>query len=125
MDGSNLLGAGAGVAAGLPCFGRNRYHTECNYSGGSRGSSLCELLQQAGCKPVERIDFVGVNVTTVAGDHPRPQWRSIHEDGGRGRSLHQNTKLGRYERGRSLRKICDKKSIHRSGLLVFVRECTT
>jgi hypothetical protein len=111
-------------------FSKNRGYPECNYSGGSRGSSLCELFQQTGCKPVERIVFIGVNATTVTCDHPRPQRRSIHEDGGWGRSLRQNMKLGRYGRGHGLRKICDKMSIYRSTAhdssdLVFIRGCTT
>jgi hypothetical protein len=72
MDGSSLLGAGAGVAAGLPCFWQRLDYSECNHSGCSRGSSSCEPFQRTGCKPVERIDFLGVDA--MASDHPR-SWR--------------------------------------------------
>jgi hypothetical protein len=129
-DGSNLLRASAGITAGLPCFWQKRNYPECGHSRCSRGGSSCEPFQRIGCKPVERIDFVGVNATTVECDHPRPRRRSIREDGGWGRGLRQNTKSRRYERGCSLRKICDKTSIyistaHDSSLLVFIKEFPT
>jgi hypothetical protein len=104
-DGSNLLGADAGVAAGLPCLGRKQDYTECNDSRCSRSGSSCEPGQQAGYKPVERIDFVGVNATAIACDHPRPRRRSIWRGYERSRGVRQDMKSIRYERGRSLRKI--------------------
>jgi hypothetical protein len=59
MDGSNLLGANVGVAAGMPCSWQGRDYSGCNHVGYSRGSSLHELIQQTGNKPVERVDYVG------------------------------------------------------------------
>jgi hypothetical protein len=59
MDGSDLLGASAGVAVSMPCSWQGRDYSGCNHTGCSRGSSLHELIQQTGNKPVERVDYVG------------------------------------------------------------------
>jgi hypothetical protein len=69
ISGSNLSEVNAGITAGLPCSGKERNYPECNDSRCSRGSSSCEPIQQAGYKPLEQIDFVGINA--VASDHPR------------------------------------------------------
>jgi hypothetical protein len=58
-DGSNLLGADAGVAAGLPCLGRRRNYTECNDSRCSRSGSSCERAPQVRYNPDGRIKPVG------------------------------------------------------------------
>jgi hypothetical protein len=129
-DGSDLLGANAGVAAGLPCSWQKRDYPGCNHSGCSRGSSLYELIQQTGYKLVERINYVGENVTAVACDHPRSRRKSICRGFGRSRGFRQKMKSIRYERGRSLRNIHDKKSIYicvarDQGLRVPIKEFTT
>jgi hypothetical protein len=59
MDGSDLLGASAGIAASRPCSWQGRDYSGCNHAGCSPGSSLHELIQQTGNKPVERVDYVG------------------------------------------------------------------
>jgi hypothetical protein len=74
MDGSSFLGAGAGIAAGLPCFWQRRDCSECGHSGCSRGSSSCEPFPCTGCKLVERINFVGVDA--MVSDHPRSRRKS-------------------------------------------------
>jgi hypothetical protein len=109
-SGSNLLGANAGIAAGLPCFGKKQNYPECDDSRCSRGSFSCEPIQQTGYKPVERIDLVGINA--IASDHPRSRRKSIHRRYERSRGFRQDMKSIRYERGRSLRKIHDKKSTY-------------
>jgi hypothetical protein len=58
-DGSNSLGADAGIAATLPSLRQEQNYPELNDSGCSRGRSLREPIQQAGYKPVERIDLLG------------------------------------------------------------------
>jgi hypothetical protein len=92
--------------------GRKQNYPELNDSGSSRGSSSCEPIQQTGYKPVERIDFVGKNATTVACDHPRSRRKSIHRRFERNRGVRRNTKSIRYKHGRSLRIIHDKESIY-------------
>jgi hypothetical protein len=47
-DGSNSLGADAGIAVTLPCLWQERNYPELNDLGCSRGSSLREPIQQAG-----------------------------------------------------------------------------
>jgi hypothetical protein len=71
-----------------------------------------ELIQQTGYKPVERIDYVGENATAVACDHPRSRRKSICRGVGRSRGFRQKMKSIRYERGRNLRNILDKKSTY-------------
>jgi hypothetical protein len=93
-------------------FGEKRNYPECHDSGCSRGSSSCEPIQQIGYRLVERIDLVGINATTVASDHPRSRQKSIRRRYERSRSFRQNVKSIRRERGRSLRKIHDMKSIY-------------
>jgi hypothetical protein len=112
MDGSDLLGANAGVAAGMPCSWQKQDYPGCHHLGCSRGSSMYELIQQTGYKPVERIDYVGGNATAVACDHPRSWRKSICRVVGRSRGFRQKMKSIRYERGRNLRNIHDKKSIY-------------
>jgi hypothetical protein len=129
-DGSNLLGANAGVAAGLPRLRQKRNYPECNDSGCSRGSSSCEPIQQTGYTPVERIDVVGKNATTVACDHPRSRRKSIRRRFERSRGVRRNTKSIRHKRGRSLRIIHDKESIYVDtargrSLRVSMKEITT
>jgi hypothetical protein len=58
-DGSNSLGADAGIAVTLLSLRQERNYPELNDSGCSQGSSLREPIQQAGYKPVERIDLLG------------------------------------------------------------------
>jgi hypothetical protein len=128
-DGPDLLGANAGVAASLPCSWQKRDYPGCHHSGCSRGSSLYELIQPAGYKPVDRIDYVGENATAVTCDHPRSRRKSISRGFGRSGGFRQKMKSIRYDRGRSLRIIHDKKLIyistaHDSSLLVFVKGCT-
>jgi hypothetical protein len=112
MDGSSLLGAGAGVATGLPFFWQKQDCSECSHSGCSRDSYLCEPFQRTGCKPVERIDSVGKNATTVACDHPRSRWNSICRGVSRSRGFRQERKSEGDEHGRSPRIIHDEKSIY-------------
>jgi hypothetical protein len=128
-DGSDLLGANAGVTAGLPCSWQKQDYPGCHHSGCSQGSSLYELIQQTGYKPVDRIDYIGENATTVAGDHPRSRRKLICRGFGRRGGFRQKMKSIRYDRGRILRNIHDKKSIyistaHDSSLLVFIKGCT-
>jgi hypothetical protein len=125
-----LLGANAGVAAGMPCSWQKRDYSGCNNAGCSRGSSLYELIQQIGYNLVERIDYVGENATAVVCDHPRSQRKSICGGFGRSGGCRPKMKSTRYDRGRSLRNIHDKKSMytsaaHDSSLLVFVKGCTS
>jgi hypothetical protein len=58
-DGSDLLGANAGVAAGMPCSWQGR-----DYSGATTQdvveATLCtSSSNKLGIKPVEQIDYVG------------------------------------------------------------------
>jgi hypothetical protein len=129
-DESNLLGADAVIAASLPCLGRKRDYTECNDSRCSQSGSSCEPGQQAGYKPVERIDFVGANATAITCDHPRPRRRSIWRGYEWSQGVRQDMKLMGYERGRSLRKIHGEESIFMrairgSGLCRFTGIFTT
>jgi hypothetical protein len=93
-------------------FGKKRNYPECHDSGCSRGSSSYEPIEQTGCKPVERIDLVGINATTITSDHPRSRWKSIHRRYERIRHFCRNMKSIRYERGQSLHSIHDRKSIY-------------
>jgi hypothetical protein len=93
-------------------FGKKQNYPEYNDSGCSRSSSSCKPIQQTGYKPVERIDLVGINVTTVASDHPRSRRNSIRRRYERSQGFRRNMKSIRYERGRSLRRIHDRKSIY-------------
>jgi hypothetical protein len=124
-DGSDLLEANAGVAAGMPCSWPGRDYSGCNRAGCSRSSSLHELIQQTGNKPVERVGYVGKNATAVTCDHPRSRRKSI-----RSRGFRQRMNSKGYERGHSLRNIHDKKSIYISvardrGHRACKRKCTT
>jgi hypothetical protein len=128
-DGSDSLGANAGVAAGLSCSWQKRDYLGCHHSGCSRDRSLYELIQQTGYKPVERIDYVGENATAVTCDHPRSRRKSICRGFGRSQVFRQKMKSIRYERGRNLRNIHDKKLIYISvardrGLRAPVKEFT-
>jgi hypothetical protein len=58
-DDSNSLGANAGITVILPCLWQKQNYPEFDDSGCSRGSSLREPVQQAGYKPVERINLLG------------------------------------------------------------------
>jgi hypothetical protein len=125
-DGSDLLGANAGITAGMPCSWQKREYAGCHLPGYSRGSSMCELIQQTWYKPVERVDYVGENATAVACDHPRSWRKSICRGVRRSRGFHQKMKSNGYERGRSPRNIHDKKSIlykclHVTAAIVCVR----
>jgi hypothetical protein len=130
MDGSDLLGANAGFAAGMPCSRQERDYYGCNHVGCSRGSSLHELIQQTGNKPVERIDYVGENATAVTCDHPRSRRKSICRGFGRGGGYRRKMKSMRHDHGHSLRNIYDRKSIYTNvardrGHRAPKRECST
>jgi hypothetical protein len=129
-DGSDLLGANAGVAAGMPCSWQGRDYSGCNHTGCSRGSSLHELIQQTGNKPVEQVNYVGENATAVACDHPRSRRRSICREFGWSGGYRQKMKSMKHDHGHSLRNLYDRKSIytnvaHDRGLRAPRRECTT
>jgi hypothetical protein len=117
-------------ASGMPCSWQKRDYPRCHHLGCSRGSSMYELIQQTGYKPVERIDYVGENATAVVCDRPRSRRRSICRGVGRSRGFRQKMKSIRYECGRNLHNIHDKKSIYISvardrGLHVPIKEFTT
>jgi hypothetical protein len=91
---------------------------------------MYELIQQTGYKLVERVDYVGENVTVVMCGHPRSRRKSICRGFGRSGGYRQKMKSIRCDRGRSLRSIHDRKSTytsttHGSSLLVFIKGCTS